>query len=95
MTLKIGLTTENSFSLEFPSKLTIYNCTSVKEQSYEKFFEIGDTLSKQVFFKFMVWMPNMTLTSCKYYAYLNSMLFQVLPALLLDGFMMLTKRKPM
>lgn len=76
--------------------VTIYNCSNNNNASLTnaELCEVGLRNIRKNPFKDTVWYPNVVITSSKLYFYFMFYLYQLLPSIILDGLIILSKRKP-
>lgn len=86
-------------SKSFPAEMPIYNLTTPDYPNYQNYMR-GDNYQKSTEkiltknpFKPGIWFPNVTYFEDGFYYKLNVLLFQFLPAFILDGFLMILGKK--
>ncbi|CAH1131183.1 unnamed protein product [Ceutorhynchus assimilis] len=86
----------NKASIETPNELQIYHGSKYKTSQFK--FGAYITFGKQLFwdepFENKIWTPAAAITTNWLYYFLNVILFQIVPALLLDTIMVLAQLKP-
>ncbi|XP_066587954.1 fatty acyl-CoA reductase 1-like isoform X2 [Prorops nasuta] len=75
----------------------VYNCASnnIKSISMEELIAIGLYYNERIPLDGIIWHPAVTITRCRVYYYLLVLLTHLLPAVLIDGLLKLSGRKPM
>lgn len=75
--------------------MIVYNCANVKKMSLSAFIETGEHCRDQVHFKQCVWIPSTTVSQCRFMQYIRCILYQWLPAILIDTILYFKTGKPM
>ncbi|XP_076256709.1 fatty acyl-CoA reductase 1-like [Rhynchophorus ferrugineus] len=76
---------------EEKKKVEVYNGSNngINILNSKEILAIGNSLMMKFPFNKILWYPYTSLTTCFYYHYIRIMLYQILPALLLDGLLLL------
>lgn len=75
------------------SEVPVYNAASVKFVSYNSLTLCYEVAKKNPSMK-MIGSPHVIFTGCWYYAWLVRIFRNLIPALILDGLLLMTKKKP-
>ncbi|KAF7401192.1 hypothetical protein HZH68_007012 [Vespula germanica] len=75
----------------------VYNASSynIKKLSMQDVVTLSLEVNQKNPLENAIWYPNLSITSCYIYYYINALLFQVLPALILDRMLKFAGHKPM
>lgn len=76
----------------------VFNLTSTDEKQvkFQEIIDLGKTIvTTEIPFNILLWYPGGSMTTSKLYHYIALTLFQLLPALLVDTFLMLINMKPL
>lgn len=76
------------------SKLDVYNCAALKFIGLFELLKYGRVVTSKHPFKYMLWRPNIFVTSNSSIATLNFYVTQLLPSLILDLVLKLFNQKP-
>ncbi|KAJ8916667.1 hypothetical protein NQ315_000312, partial [Exocentrus adspersus] len=78
-------------------KLQVYNGSSnkIRPVTMGEIVNMGKRLCWDTPLNDIMWYPNGSVTKCWYNNYLKLIFYQLLPALFIDGFLLLLKKKPM
>lgn len=78
-------------------KLDVFNASNndIRPVTMGEIVHMGKKLCWDTPLNDVVWYPNGSVTNCWYYNYFCVLFYQLLPALFIDGLLLLLKKKPM
>ncbi|XP_076256706.1 putative fatty acyl-CoA reductase CG5065 isoform X1 [Rhynchophorus ferrugineus] len=93
LTWKKGLETNNEDKL----KLDVFNASNnnINNVTTGEMIDMGADLSWKYPLSDILWYPNGSITTCMFYHYIRVIFYHILPALVVDGLLILIGKKPM
>jgi hypothetical protein len=76
------------------SEVAVYNCASIRVTTYSLAIEQAQRQSSTIPFHDIMWAPGGSLTTSKLVNYLQTIFYQVLPAILVDCILRLKGQQP-